>query len=144
MRVLIDANILLDVLQARRPHLKNSSLIWKLCETDQTTGYVSSLSFANIVYVMCKELDAETIEDVFAKLQLIFRFTELSVSDLSKAIALRLDDFEDALQIATASRLKADYIITRNVKNFIESETPVVTPDEYLTKTLGDLSESNS
>ena len=144
MRVLIDANILLDVLQARRPHLKNSSLIWKLCETGQTTGYVSSLSFANIVYVMRKELDAETIEDVFAKLQLIFRFTELSVSDLSKAIALRLDDFEDALQIATASRLKVDYIITRNVKDFIESETPVVTPDEYLTKTLEDLSESYS
>ena len=138
MRVLIDANILLDVLQARRPHLKNSSLIWKLCETGQTAGYVSSLSFANIVYVMRKELDAETIEDVFAKLQLIFHFTELSISDLSKAIALRLDDFEDALQIATASRLKADYIITRNVKDFIGSETPVVTPDEYLTMTIGD------
>ena len=87
---------------------------------------------------------AETIEDVSAKLQLIFRFTELSVSDLSKAIALRLDDFEDALQIATASRLKVDYIITRNVKDFIESETPVVTPDEYLTKTLENLSESYS
>ena len=65
MRLLIDANILLDVLQNRQPHVKDSVKVWKLCETSQDIGYVTALSFANLVYVMRKELDAEKIEDVY-------------------------------------------------------------------------------
>ena len=68
MKLLIDANILLDVLQAREPHVKDSSLIWKLCETGEAEGYVSALTFANLVYVMRKELNPEGIHDVLNKL----------------------------------------------------------------------------
>ena len=35
MRLLIDANIVLDVLQKREGYWKDSSLVWKLCETEQ-------------------------------------------------------------------------------------------------------------
>lgn len=38
MKLLIDANILLDVLQMRQPHYHDSSIIWKLCETEQVKG----------------------------------------------------------------------------------------------------------
>ena len=61
MKLLIDANILLDALQNREPHVHASSVVWKLCETK--TGYVSAFTFANLVYVMRKELDAKEIED---------------------------------------------------------------------------------
>lgn len=44
MKVLIDANIILDVLQRREPHFHDSSLIWKSCETGSMEGYVSSLN----------------------------------------------------------------------------------------------------
>ena len=64
MRLLIDGNILLDVLQKREPHFEASAMIWKLCETEQAEGFVSALTFANIVYVMRKELTPETIEEV--------------------------------------------------------------------------------
>lgn len=40
MVLLIDANILLDVLLAREEFLKESSLIWKLCETGRAVGYI--------------------------------------------------------------------------------------------------------
>jgi len=33
MKLLIDANILLDALQNREPHVHASSIVWKLCET---------------------------------------------------------------------------------------------------------------
>ena len=61
MKLLIDANILLDVLQKREPHYKDSALIWKLCETEQAKGYVSALTFADLVYIMRKELDPEAV-----------------------------------------------------------------------------------
>ena len=64
MRLLIDGNIILDVLQKREPHFEDSAKIWKLCETEQAQGYVSVLTFANLVYVMRRELDPEQIEDV--------------------------------------------------------------------------------
>lgn len=59
MKLLIDANILLDVLQKREPHCQESAVIWKFCETEQVKGYVSTHTFENLVYVMRKELTPE-------------------------------------------------------------------------------------
>lgn len=71
MKLLIDANILLDVLQKREPHYRDSAMIWKLCETEQVTGYVSTLTFANLVYVIRKELTPEKIKGTLQALNLI-------------------------------------------------------------------------
>ena len=132
MKLMLDANILLDVLQGRQPHVRFSSLIWKICECGQAAGYVSSLSFANLVYIMRKELDPEGIEDVYRKLSLLFRWTDLSQNDLSRAAALHWNDFEDALQAVMARRLGADYIITRNVQDYEGSPVPAISPEELL------------
>lgn len=134
MRLLIDANILLDVLQKREPYFYNSSLIWKLCETDSIDGYVSSLTFANLIYVMRKELNPSKIETVLQQLKLIFHLTDLSVADIKKAAALKWNDFEDAIQSAIAERINADYIITRNVRDFNKSSITAFTPEEYLSR----------
>lgn len=134
MKLLIDANILLDVLQKREPHFHNSSLIWKLCETDSVEGYVSSLTFANLIYVMRKELDPNKIENVLQQLKLIFQLTDLSVTDITKAANLKWDDFEDAIQSVIAERIHADYIITRNVRDFNKSRIIAFTPEEYLSR----------
>jgi len=134
MRLLIDGNIILDVLQNREPHVVDSAKIWKLCETDQAEGYVSALTFSNLVYIMRKELSPEKINEVFKSLGLIFRFTDLTVSDLAKAAEQQWDDFEDALQAATAERIHADNIITRNVKDFKKSKIVAFTPTEFLAR----------
>lgn len=134
MRLLIDGNILLDVLQKREPHFEASAMIWKLCETEQAEGFVSALTFANIVYVMRKELTPETIEEVLKKLSLIFRFTDLTAGDLNRAAALQWSDFEDAVQAETAERIHADYLITRNVRDFKQSKVIAFTPSEFLTR----------
>ncbi len=134
MRLLIDGNIILDVLQNREPHVVDSAKIWKLCETDQVEGYVSGLTFSNLVYIMRKELSPEKINEVFKSLGLIFRFTDLTVSDLAKAAEQQWDDFEDALQAATAERIHTDNIITRNVKDFKQSKIVAFTPTEFLAR----------
>ena len=134
MKLLIDGNVILDVLQKREPHFEDSAKIWKLCETDQVQGYVSALTFANLVYVMRKELNPEQIEDVLKGLALIFQFTELSVTDMTNAAGMKWDDFEDAMQAATAERVHADYIITRNVRDFQKSKVIASTPTEFLTR----------
>lgn len=132
--LLIDANIILDVLLNRPDYVKDSAMIWKLCETEQMKGYVSTLTFATLVYIMRKQLDPEKIEDVFHKLNLIFEFTDFSVSDLTHAADLNWKDFEDAVQSVTAERIHADYIITRNVRDFSKSRVMAFTPPELLAR----------
>ena len=134
MRLLIDGNIVLDVLEKREPHFADSSKIWKLCETEQEEGYISALTFANLVYVMRKELDPEKIEDVWKLLSMIFHFTDLSVLDMNRAAGMHWADFEDALQTATAERLRVDCIITRNVKDYRNSKIVAFTPTEFLAR----------
>ena len=134
MVLLIDANIILDVLLNRPDYVKDSAMIWKLCETEQMKGYVSTLTFANLVYIMRKQLDPEKIEDVFHKLNLIFEFADFSVSDLTHAADLNWKDFEDAVQNVTAERIHADDIITRNVRDFSQSKVMAFTPSELLAR----------
>ena len=134
MVLLIDANILLDVLLDREAFVRDSSLIWKLCETEKAKGYVSVLTFANQVYIMRKQLEPEKIEEVFRKLNLIFEFTDFCVTDLVRATELGWKDFEDAIQSATAERVHADYIITRNVRDFAKSKVLAFTPSELLAR----------
>lgn len=134
MVLLIDANIILDVLMNRQDFVKDSSMIWKLCETEKTKGYVSALTFANLVYIMRTQLNPKAVEDIFRKLSLIFTFTDLSVSDLTRAAELNWNDFEDAVQSVTAERIHADYIITKNVRDFSKSKVMAFTPSELLAR----------
>lgn len=132
MTLLIDANIVLDVLQNRENFVKESAMIWKLCEAEQAKGYISTLSFANIMYILRKELTSDKIEEVYHKLCLIFEFADFSSSILSKAVEMNWKDFEDAVQSATAEQIHADYIITRNVRDFTRSKVVAFTPTELL------------
>ena len=132
MKLLIDANVLLDVLQRRELYYRDSAIIWKLCETGQTDGYVSVLTFANLVYVMRKELTPQKIEEVLKALGIIFNFAELKESDLANAAKMKWSDFEDALQSAAAERIHVDYIITRNIRDFAKSEVVAITPEKFI------------
>lgn len=134
MVLLIDANVLLDVLQKREPYYADSSTIWKLCETEQVKGVISSLTFANLVYIMRKELAPESIRDVLRKMALIFDFAELNKSDLLRAAEMYWADFEDALQSVTAERIHARYILTRNIRDFRQSKVMALTPAEFLAR----------
>lgn len=134
MVLLIDTNILLDVLCDRQEFVEMSSVVWKMCETGKAKGYVSALSFANMMYVMRNELSPDSIAEVFVKLKLIFEFADLSSSIIQKAVNMKWNDFEDAVQCATAENIHADYIITRNIKDFVKSKVLALMPEEVVAR----------
>ena len=134
MVLLIDANVLLDIIMKRLEFIKDSSVIWKLCETGKVKGYISSLTIASIVDIMQKELDPQKIEEVLSTLSMIFEFTDLCVSDIQQAARMQWNDYEDAIQSTTAQRIHADFIITRNIKDFAKSNILAFTPAELLAR----------
>lgn len=132
MKILIDTNIILDVLCNRKEFVENSAKIFKLCEVKKLTGYISALSIPNIVYIMRKELNEEKIREVIEKLLLVFDIVDLKADDLKKAAMLNFADYEDAVQSQQAIRIKADYIVTRNIKDYKNSKVMAIKPTELL------------
>lgn len=132
MKVLIDTNIILDVLCRRGDFYKDSAMVWKLCEVRTITGVVSALSVPNIIYIMRKELDTERTKEILDCISLIFTVADLKAADLKKAAGMNFKDYEDAVQSACASRIQAEYIITRNIKDFRESKVAAIEPTEFL------------
>ncbi len=132
MKCLIDANILIDVLDEREPHYKDSAYIWKLCETKQIKGYISVLTYANLVYILRRALDPRQVENVLQVLMFIFEFVELTPTDLTKAAHLGWRDYEDAIQYVTAEKLQADYIVSRNTKDFTDDKVKAIIPRDLI------------
>lgn len=132
MKVLIDTNVILDVLCNRSEFLEASSLVWKYCEVGRIDGVISALSVPNIVYILRKELDPEKTKKIIERLMLIFDIAELKADDLRKAAEMKTDDYEDALQMCCADRIGADFIVTRNIRDFTSSPVTAVKPSELL------------
>ncbi len=132
MKVLVDTNIILDVLCRRPEFYEDSAKVFKLCEVRKVTGVVSALSIPSIVFIMKKELDAKRIREVLDMLSLIFMIAELKNEDLKRASFMNFKNYEDAVQSACASRVRADYIITRNSRDFMDSGVTAVKPAEFL------------
>jgi hypothetical protein len=61
-----------------------------------------------------------------------FTVIEINEKLLNKALSSEVDDFEDAVIAVSAVERNADYIITRNIKDFQKSIIPIKTPEELL------------
>lgn len=132
MKVLIDTNIILDVLCSRPVFCEDSAKVFKLCEVKKISGVISALSIPNIVYIMRKELNSEKIREILDNLSLIFTISDLKADDLKKAANMNFKDYEDAVQSACAFRIEANYIITRNIKDFTGSNVAAIKPSELI------------
>lgn len=132
MKVLIDTNIILDVLCQRPGFYEDAVKIFKLCEVKRLSGVICALSIPNIMYILRKELDAERTKEILDNLMLIFSVADLKADDLKKAASMKFRDYEDAIQSACAARVKANYIVTRNIRDFAESRVTAIKPSELL------------
>ena len=84
------------------------------------------------MYILRKELDADKTREILDSLMLIFSVADLKADDLKKAADMRFKDYEDAIQSACATRIKANYIVTGNMKDFSESKVTAIKPAELL------------
>lgn len=53
-------------------------------------------------------------------------------TDIFKSLELEYTDFEDALQTQCAKKIKANYIITRNEKDFKDRSVEVISPERFI------------
>jgi len=131
--IFIDADVIIDFLIDREPHSREAAIIFTLIEQKKLKGYVSSLTFSNLYYVLRK---IESHNKVIAKLDSISRLLTILKVDqqiIKLAIESGFPDFEDSIQYNCALGCKKiDVLITRNIKDYKGSQIPVMTPAIYL------------
>ncbi len=132
MNVFIDANVLLDVLLEREPFVVDSRKVWYLSEQRKLRGLVSTLSFANIYYVVNKLKGPSFAMSMMGMLRECFNPVAFDEQVLNRSIDGGLKDFEDAVQYFSALRAKAECLVTRNREHFPGNPLPVLTPAEFL------------
>lgn len=133
MRVLIDSNIIVDVVQERKPFCLLSKEIIARCIKSEIEGYVSAHSLCDIFYILRKD---KTIAERLSLISNLCKYLNVisEKKDDFEVLANNPEtkDLEDGLQMQCAKTYSLDYIITRNVKDFEKSEVPAIEPFDFL------------
>jgi predicted nucleic acid-binding protein len=132
MKLLLDTNVLLDVLAARKPFYETAARIWSLAEHEDVEAFVSAISFNNVYYIVRKAGGKEKADEALRALRDLFTPIPLDAGLINQSMDAPIDDFEDAVQFHSAARRKCDYLVTRDPDGFPTSGVPVLSPQEFL------------
>lgn len=138
MKIVIDTNIALDVLLKREPFCIHSAEVFKFAEQRKLEAFLTSNSVTDIVYILTKTYDMSTIKKNLVIMFGFIKILNVSASDIMNAFEINTNDFEDAVIIQCASRIKADYIITRNTNDFKASMVESMTAEKFVSTNLCD------
>lgn len=132
MKVFIDTNVLLDVLGNRPPFYDDAAAIWTLAEQRKLHAVISAVSLTNIFYIINKLGSRAVAIKAIRQLSNIFSIAACDEKVNQEALELDLKDFEDAVQLITATHSRAKCLITRNPSHFPNDSVPILTPAEFL------------
>lgn len=131
-RVFLDTNILIDILERREPYFLLSANILEMGYQGNVQLFATSLSFINTIYVSRKTLGKDAALEKIRILRKAIEISPISSKELDDALASGSKDIEDALQYASAKAARCECIVTRNKKDFPQSEElPIFTPKEF-------------
>jgi predicted nucleic acid-binding protein len=130
--VMIDLNIFLDVLQKREPFYGTSAGLLAAVETGEVQGYMAAHSLTTLFYLIQKGRSSAEARVTITNLLQFVNIAPVDQSTIEQALNLETRDFEDAVQMVSALQVKADFLITRNVKDFQPALLPVLAPVDFL------------
>lgn len=132
-RLFLDTNILVDLICNREPFVQEAEKIFALANMGKVSIGISALSYINTVYIAKKyQFNTEEVINSLKKIASFTTVTHLTESTIKQAMDNDWKDFEDAVQYNSSLSFQADYIITRNPKDFAKSTIRVYTPLEFL------------
>jgi predicted nucleic acid-binding protein len=129
-RIWLDTNVVLDVIFERDGFVEEASELFLLHEAAEVEIIISTLSLANIAYVVKKR--SKDLFLVIAGLLKWITVVNLERAHFEKNVNSAFRDFEDGLQYFSAADVaRIEAIITRNTKDF-KSLIPVFTLAQFL------------
>lgn len=131
-KLFLDTNIVIDLLGERDPFYESAAKIATLADKGKIQIYVSALTYSTVYYLLSRFEKKEVVREKIRKFKVIAETSDLTDKIIDKGLASKFSDFEDSLQYYCALKADCSIIITRNGKDFKESDIPVLSPHEYL------------
>ena len=137
MKVLLDTNVILDVLQKRSPWFDDAKEIFLAVATKQIDGFITAKEVADIHFFSRKQFKGEEsidtkVRKIISGILALFGIVDTLGEDCQNALGIENNDYEDALMIISAKRAGINYIVTRNTEHFEQSPVPVCTPADFV------------
>ena len=132
MNLLLDTNVYIDFLGRKEPFYPAAMRIAAAGYFGDCRLWVAAQSINDAFYVLSRYVDATRVQQTIGKSFQIIAPVSLSLADYEHAVRLSWPDMEDCLVAIAAEKVRADYLITRDVKGFDRSMVPVIAPDQWL------------
>jgi predicted nucleic acid-binding protein len=132
LSAVIDANVVLDVLQRREPWFDDAAAVMAAAETGRFKGMIAGHTVTNVFYLQARHASREIGRMRVAEL---LRFLDVAAVDrtvIMHALTLPHADFEDAVLMAAAEHAGADCVVTRDRALFASGPVCAVNPGEML------------
>ena len=131
-KVFVDTDVILDFLLDREPFSEQSTILFSMGDLGKIRLYSSGLVFSNCYYILRKISTHQKVIEKLTLLASFIDFTPVNKQVVLDALHSSFGDFEDALQNAAASTVGINILLTRNTKDYKQSELSVMTPETYL------------
>ena len=137
MRIFLDANILVSVLNKEYPLFTYTSRILSLADKTKFTLVTSPICLAIAFYFAEKKYKSASAKN---KIQILCE--HINITPDNKSIVLQylqnpaVNDFEDGLEYYSALENKCDCIITEDIDDFYFSKIEVLSSESFFEKYL--------
>ncbi|MDO3379757.1 type II toxin-antitoxin system VapC family toxin [Geoalkalibacter halelectricus] len=128
---MLDLNVLLDVVQQRRSHYRASAAVLDFA-LKNNCGCIAAHMLTTMHYLVTKYAEKQQADDLIDWLLQNFTVVPADKTVFLRARSLGFSDFEDAVVCASAQEHHCRFIITRNTKDFTQSNNQALTPAEFL------------
>lgn len=133
LRVLIDLNLILDMLQNREPFYAKSARVLACAESGLIEGFVAAHTITTLFYLIAKDRSTDMARVALTELLHFLSVATVDHTTIEQALNLPYNDFEDAVQMMAAVQVGAQYVVTRNTQDYKAGPLPVLQPAELLT-----------
>lgn len=138
-KIFIDADVVIDFFTDRLPFGNPASEIFELNEQGKIQLYLSAASINNVYYIVRRFLGHKSTLKVVEELTEMTEIVGTTKKEILQALKNDFKDFEDSIQYSCALTINGlEAILTRNTKDYKNSEIAVFTPENYL-KTKKDI-----
>lgn len=132
-KLFIDSDILIDLLAQRKGFYSHALKLLELITSGKMKGYTSPIVIANVHYILLKySLNKVESRNAIRKIRKILSILAIDEQIIDVSIESNFEDFEDAIQYEAAKKNNIDFIITRNLKDYVKSSIPVFTAEDFL------------
>lgn len=135
MRVFVDANILVSVLNKEYPLFTHTSRILSLADSAGFQIYTSPVCLAIAFYFAGKKYRSAKAKEKISVLCEHIEIAEATKSSVEKALKnKRVLDFEDGLEYYSAEESRCTCLVTEDINDFYFAEMEILTSEAFFLK----------